>query len=211
MPHDQAQDQTQGSAQAGERGGRTGGGHCASPSPVLLPGEASAPCEKSGIYTKRTERDGFSEACPLRERHARAPSPLREPEYGRAVPAGLRHLRREAFAQALIRSRCADLRHIPAEGRFFSDEAHERSQKKALETRYCDGTASRAGFSVFRCVCRMRRMSRMRLSCADAQSGGHNARPGSCSAVWNSAEEGEADRASIRNRLLPEGRRVRRR
>ena len=148
--------------------------------------------EKSGIATKGTERDGFSEACPLRERHARAPSPLREPEYGRAVPAGLRHLRREAFGQALIRSRCADLRHIPAEGRFFSDEAHERSQKKALETRYCDGTASRAGFSVFRCVCRIRRMSRMRLSCADVQSGGRNTRPGSWFAVWNSADAGEA-------------------
>ena len=89
--------------------------------------------KKSGIETKGTERGWFSEACPLRERHARAPSPLREPEYGRAAPAGLRHLRREAFAQALIRSRCADLRHIPAEGRFFSDEAHERSQKRPLK------------------------------------------------------------------------------
>lgn len=185
MPQDQAQRSAQagGMADARRRALRLAFPCVAAGRSVRTVREARHIYEEDG---KRRLFGGLSApgaSCPC-------PSPLREPEYGRAAPAGLRHLRREAFAQALIRSRCADLRHIPAEGRFFSDEAHERSQKKALETRYCDGTASRAGFSVFRCVCRMRRMSRMRLSCADAQSGGHNARPGSCSAVWNSAEEG---------------------
>lgn len=101
------------------------------------------PCVAAGrsVRTVREERHIYEEdgkrrlfgglsapgaSCPC-------PSPLREPEYGRAAPAGLRHLRREAFAQALIRSRCADLRHIPAEGRFFRTKLTNDRRKRPLK------------------------------------------------------------------------------